>query len=288
MKKLSLPEVDDETNWRRVASNKRIRNHRLLTVATKRILARYALYHGSNGDLAGLNTVRWSEPLKHKLAKLYSKPPMDLTFLAQQRKSGSAIVCPMCGSSHTSSLDHVLPKADFPEFYIYSRNLVPACPCNSLRGENYVGSRANERILHPYYDRILTRRLVRARLEPPFPRPKISILVCVRNGPLAPAVRFHVQNTLAKMNVVEYWTELWVRLLRRPRSILRLPRTRPTLEQIKDVVVATRDAADDECDTPNNWRSMFYTGIASSGRAIEFLTTHIRGILDGSIDPEAF
>ncbi|MBH9742077.1 hypothetical protein CJ419_20630 [Vibrio navarrensis] len=30
-------------------------------------------------------------------------------------------------------MDHFLPQADYPEWIIYSRNLVPACDCNSKR-----------------------------------------------------------------------------------------------------------------------------------------------------------
>lgn len=286
MKKLPLPTVNDEATWRGLASNRRVAGHGALAAATSDVLGRYATYHNARGDLTTFSAAPWARPLKPRLAALYTNPPVSLDFLSKTRRSGSAAVCPMCGSSHTWSLDHILSKAEYPEFYIYSRNLVPACPCNSLRSENYRGTGPGQRILHPYYDRILTRRLVRARIEPPFPRPNIRILVCMRKGPLAAAVRFHVENTLARMNVVEYWSELWVGLLRRPRGILQLSPTRVTPSRVKNAVLFTRDAADAESGTPNNWRSMFYTGVACSGRALRFLADHIRGILDGSIDPE--
>lgn len=62
--------------------------------------------------------------------------------------------CPMCGSSGGRSLDHALPRQDFPEFSIVRENLVPACTiCNSNeKGTTYRGSAPPERLIHPYYD----------------------------------------------------------------------------------------------------------------------------------------
>lgn len=60
--------------------------------------------------------------------------------------------CPLCGVGVVSTLDHHLPKAEFPALAVNPRNLVPACKdCN-------VGKRAarpmseGEQTLHPYFD----------------------------------------------------------------------------------------------------------------------------------------
>jgi hypothetical protein len=283
-----LPAVNDEAAWRSLAGNPRVADHLMLDAATANVIGRYVTYHNAQGELAGFGPVPWSTALKPRLAALYTDPPGALAHLAEIRRRGSAAVCPMCGGLGTWSLDHVLPKGRFPEFYIFSRNLVPACPCNSLRNDDYKGPLPGQRILHPYYDDILERRLVRARFTPPFPAPRISIKICVSSGQFAPAVRFHVEHTLLKTNVIDFWTGVWASLLRQPRDVLRIPKKRRSLAEVTAAIRETRDAADAESGTPNNWRSMFYTGLLRCERARRFLREHINGIIDGSVNPQDF
>lgn len=61
-------------------------------------------------------------------------------------------VCPLCGQHTVSTLDHFLPKADFPTLVVSPQNLVPAChDCNKAKLDK-VPTNAIEQILHPYYD----------------------------------------------------------------------------------------------------------------------------------------
>lgn len=63
--------------------------------------------------------------------------------------------CPFCGGiGDPVTLDHFLPKAEYPQFSVYPSNLVPSCrDCNL--GEKKVGyaKTAEEQILHPYLDK---------------------------------------------------------------------------------------------------------------------------------------
>ena len=61
--------------------------------------------------------------------------------------------CPLCGIGEPSTLDHYLPKEEFPEFSIFSKNLIPICsPCNSsYKGVKWVDN--GKRIfIHAYFD----------------------------------------------------------------------------------------------------------------------------------------
>lgn len=63
--------------------------------------------------------------------------------------------CPFCGGiGDPATLDHFLPKAEFPQFSIYPSNLVPSCrDCNM--GEKKVGyaKTDEEQTIHPYLDK---------------------------------------------------------------------------------------------------------------------------------------
>lgn len=61
--------------------------------------------------------------------------------------------CPFCGIGEPTTLDHYLPKEEFPEFSVLAKNLIPICGvCNS----NYKGSiwieNGKRLFIHTYYD----------------------------------------------------------------------------------------------------------------------------------------
>lgn len=61
--------------------------------------------------------------------------------------------CPTCGGiGHPRSLDHYLPKANYPKLSVLPHNLIPACrDCNTDKG-NPLFTQPNEQLIHPYFD----------------------------------------------------------------------------------------------------------------------------------------
>lgn len=60
--------------------------------------------------------------------------------------------CPLCAHRAVATLDHHLPKAEYPALAVAPLNLVPACTdCNKAK-LNAVPQTAEEVSLHPYYD----------------------------------------------------------------------------------------------------------------------------------------
>lgn len=61
--------------------------------------------------------------------------------------------CPLCGIGEPSTLDHYLPKEEFPEFSIFSKNLIPICsPCNSsYKGVKWIEN-GKRLFIHTYFD----------------------------------------------------------------------------------------------------------------------------------------
>jgi len=97
--------------------------------------------------------------LKYKdFRNLYSN------YLSKKEKPGRVIynyllslsdggLCPYCEISEITSLDHVLPKSSFPQYSIFSQNLVPSCTrCNSMGKLDIISSSELDQIIHPYLD----------------------------------------------------------------------------------------------------------------------------------------
>ena len=63
-------------------------------------------------------------------------------------------VCPYCNTTPVGSLDHVLPRAVYPEFSILAQNLVPACAtCNRIKGD-VCFQQNGLNLMHPYFVQI--------------------------------------------------------------------------------------------------------------------------------------
>lgn len=72
--------------------------------------------------------------------------------------------CPLCGQRVVSSLDHHLPKTDFPLFVVNPINLIPSCgDCNKVK-DTYKASSQQEETLHPYYDDVENDKWLKARV----------------------------------------------------------------------------------------------------------------------------
>lgn len=77
--------------------------------------------------------------------------------------------CPFCGGlGHVGSLDHYLPKANFPAYSVHPSNLVPCCrDCNTGKNSSF-GQFAHQQTLHPYldHDRFFGERWITALAYP--------------------------------------------------------------------------------------------------------------------------
>jgi len=77
--------------------------------------------------------------------------------------------CPFCGGlGHVRSLDHYLPKANFPAYSVHPNNLVPCCrDCNTGKNASF-GRYPHQQTLHPYldHDRFFSERWITALAYP--------------------------------------------------------------------------------------------------------------------------
>jgi len=64
--------------------------------------------------------------------------------------------CPFCGHRDIETLDHVLPKGQYPVFAVTPINLVACCSdCNRFKQSTFPESERHA-ILHPYFDDVTT------------------------------------------------------------------------------------------------------------------------------------
>jgi hypothetical protein len=75
--------------------------------------------------------------------------------------------CPFCGVGTVTTLDHYLPKTEFPIFSVLPYNLVASCKdCNTGKLASYATTE-NTQTIHPYYDDFTSEQWLYARVLRP-------------------------------------------------------------------------------------------------------------------------
>lgn len=284
MKRLPTPTYDDADISRKLANNTRLASYPLLHNNRAAILTQYTNYTACGGDPWVVAPLTLDAGLLQALQTHYERPPKDLALLSEMRDVGSPDVCPMCGSLHTGTLDHVLPKGIYPEFSVFTRNLVPACICNSKRSTTHKGLSAGERVLHPYFDDVLTDRLISCELTGHLETPAIQLRLVCGNIPKRSAVRFHMDNIVQRTQIIAWLERKWAALVRQPAKMLPGADVAGVDENALEHIVADiLDQKDYELGTPNNWYSIFFSGLLRSHGVIPFLLHKVTGGGNGGV-----
>lgn len=254
---------DDHTAVEALANNQLVGSFPQLLGHLAAIRAGYTQYVAAHGDAAAIATVPLPAQMARFLKGHYTSPPLNIAYIDEIRERSGASTCPMCGSTGCGTLDHVLPKASHPAFAIFGLNLVPACDCNLRRGTALLGPNPGERILHPYFDDILSQRLLAAHITDLGPVPSISLrLLLPPAHPQHAAVSFHVKRVVERTHIKGHLRRLWTKLIKRPGNLTTNLRVDPlTRADLAQILSDELDRLDEFHDSLNNWNSIFLTGI---------------------------
>ena len=263
MNRLNPPDYcNDDAALDALKQNKRLKCYPTLGPQVPAIKGAYAQYVAARGNAHSVTNVALPESVEKQLRALYKYPSKQLQHINCIREESDANCCPMCGSFHSGTLDHLLPKSDHPVFAIFSRNLVPACKCNSTRTDRLTGS-ASERILHPYFDDVLRERLFTARFEELGPVPRITLRPLLDSAhPEAAAVLFHIANVVEQTSILRHLRTNWNNMMRRPSIAASELRNAPSSRQaLVDIIAFELDRQDVTHASRNNWQSVFLAGL---------------------------
>ncbi|WP_143314001.1 hypothetical protein [Colwellia sp. UCD-KL20] len=273
---MPLPNINDIDKITSNSNNERLgkTSYPHLQNQLPQIIAGYTDYDVKNGNPHTVNAVAIANDLKEGLKSNYKSPPKDLKFINEIRTS-SPNVCPMCGSLKTGTLDHLFPKEDYPWFSVYSKNLVPACDCNSKRGQNLTDG--HKRILHPYYDQFLTQRLLSCKFttNANWPHAKVVIDYVNPTHQEADSIQYHTEKVVLPSGLIGWLEGEWDTATLSPFSkIQTLPLENiATLQEFKRYLEDAMSRHDRAYGTPNNWFSIFIHGILNSAGCAAWLHT---------------
>ncbi|WP_306391584.1 HNH endonuclease [Telluria beijingensis] len=266
MKYLGVPKYDDFDIIRRLSKKDNLASYPLLEKSLKSIESEYTHYKNVAGDGTKLNQpLALANALKEGLKADYGRKLKDLSYIAEIRSELSPDVCPMCGSFAFGQVDHLIPKTLYPEFSLFSHNLVPACGCNQSKSSSYMNA-SGARIFHPYYDKELQKRISYIAFSGDVSAPSVEVELA-RDFMTNESAKFHVQSIIRKTNILNWAGAEWAKIVGRPRKTVFSRLTIPvSARDFTDFLQGLFLEFDDEYGTPNNWKSMFYYGLALADR----------------------
>lgn len=231
--------------------------------------AAYAGYRSHNGNPWYIAPTAFVPDVSDQQTALYESQSSSQRIVMIRRMQLKS--CPMCGSSVTGTVDHYLPKEDFPEFSVMAANLVPACShCNSgKKGRTFRGATPNERFIHPYFDTLAGEPLWLTRIIPPYeaaqfeaaPLPGLS-------ATHSELVTFHLRHVLGTQfdrNADNLWATYPQYLRDEVGGTAPVSPGRARKEVARSLRTSILTSGE------NSWNASFFRGLSEDGEARKYL-----------------
>jgi len=91
--------------------------------------------------------------------------PNGRMFYDELLLSAPQNICPYCTIRSVKTIDHFLPKSEYPSYSITPSNLVPSCrDCNTDKKISYPIN-SSDQTFHPYFDKVDTECWIKAELR---------------------------------------------------------------------------------------------------------------------------
>lgn len=256
--------------WLNLATTCRKENVEELRAISEELTERYPLYEGIIRNYRVELEATDFDNHRVLLVHYYEKAPASLNReLLNRRNEHGLYSCPFCGNpKKPDTLDHFIPKDQWPEYSIFPNNLVPQCrSCAPIKGENYYSVEdGTAKFIHPIYSDLLQR--FRFKVSVAFNaetnRPSFSVVLRkfqVTEGGEDQRVVFHIKNLKVKQRIIKFCQDdyrRWQTRLSKRRFDLR---------------VALRQRLNEapENDRGIDWKSAFIEGLLNNEDAINHL-----------------
>lgn len=266
MRSIPLLVVDDTVIFDEIAAAKRTPRRGRMRKARAKVLAAYQCYEDAAPDVGGLDEAPLTNLQKDAMRHAFSVETEPMTALRGNLLKRICVArCPFCGISESSTLDHYLPKEQYPEFAIFPKNLVPSCAvCNTRKRDRILVEGTNVRMfLHPCYDLIPDVEFlsVRARMEP---NALILSYHLARPAGMAPQTFRHLQSHFDKLALADRYRRMGLEHLGGQYPALR--RAYGAGEDAARVAQMLIEGAEDfeEVSGPNYWLAKLYRALADN------------------------
>lgn len=198
---------------------------------------------------------------KKSFIEHYENPKKFSDFIDKFRHDSRSGFCYMCGALSAGTLDHLLPKDEYPDFSFFSKNLIPSCECNQNKKKN-ISSGLNPHFYQEcdnelYYLDININGITNNQISYTF---EIKVKKIFSNN-FNELIEYHLNNHILKFSDMEnYMKNQCGRILNNPIQALSI-RKKITKSQLIEKVEDLYFIAKNEAGSPNRWDAVLYRGL---------------------------
>lgn len=266
MRSIPLLAVDATTVFDEIALAKHKRRRGLMRAARGAVLAAYASYEGTAPEVGGLGEAPLTDAQKEAMRHAFTVETAPMAALrGDLLKRINVARCPFCGISESSTIDHYLPKEQYPEFSVFPKNLVPSCAvCNTRKRDRILDEGTNVRMfLHPCYDAVPEVAFLSVRARMVVDALILSYRLMQPAGMSAQTFQ-HLQSHFNELNLADRYRRMGLEHLGGQYPALR--RAYGVGEDAQRVAAKLTEGAEDfeEVSGPNYWLSKLYRALAAN------------------------
>ncbi|MGB7390741.1 hypothetical protein [Marinomonas sp.] len=265
MRNLPIPETNNKRKLKKIVSSKNKPYKGRLVKILPKVKIRYDDYDNNANFLENIPASTIIDVSSDALIKCYTSKTEEMSALRDELlypELEDFDECPFCGIGEPTTLDHYLPKEEFPEFSVLSKNLIPVCGvCNSnYKGRKWIEN--GERLfLHTYYDQFPDEYLFKASVTI---KNKVSIEFSATSVAAEPYFCNIFHNHFDKLSLNKrYKRKASTEIARKRRSLELIYRRN---NSAKDVSNSLREEANRlEIDfSKNHWKTVLYRALSKS------------------------
>lgn len=162
--------IDEKDAFEQIISRKRMPDRMALENIKPAIFEDYDMYINNETNLQVLSPDdRIGDVEKELLRAAYKEGKKIEEIKKKIKKSMPDVIkekCPYCMLSEPDTFDHYLDKGNFPEYSVFSRNLVPCCSrCNRLKGSKFHTINRERMFISFYFDELPKNSFLKVRID---------------------------------------------------------------------------------------------------------------------------
>lgn len=163
--------INEDIFFWTIIKEKRIKAQTILTPISARVLATFSEYqerfHLMSSSAGSAFTLE-EEEIRENLIGCYKHETLSSKYVKGKIFSTQPDtlknLCPYCMLDRPRTLDHYIPKAEFPEYAMFVKNLIPCCyDCNNVKDELW-RINTDRQFIHFYNDNILDIQFLHSEL----------------------------------------------------------------------------------------------------------------------------
>ncbi|WP_164417384.1 hypothetical protein [Pseudomonas viridiflava] len=228
-------------------------------------------YVTASGNPEILNPWPRAVSFKTRFLTLYNSPQpnsVQKPMLERLRKR-TLQMCPACGEDGTpNTLDHYLPKNEYPDFSITAVNLSPMCDtCQGKKLEQVLNDDGERIFLHPYFDEFLDQQVLELSIGTPYSAPASMTIRPHRSLPpdQQDLVARHIQGIGVMKRYYHFFREQYTHLMGSAADI------READLNMRQQLTLFRNKA--RRKSINSWAHIFYESVLANEPLINHLET---------------